>query len=115
MRKLFAIATIALALASVAFAQTKDDLALADCRAASLLVKVDNPLKVGPAQLEAFQNCLAGRLPNIQRRQISLFRNAQAACNQDADNAVTRDPLTTAEERAEYFKKCMAGPGYIVQ
>ena len=115
MRKLFVIAMIALA--SVAFAQTKDDIALADCRAASLLVKVDHPLKVVPAQLAAFQNCLAGRLPNVQRRQISLFRNAQATCDQDADNAVKRDPLTTAEERAEAFKKCMAEPGrgYIVQ
>ena len=105
--------TIALIfIATAAPAQTKDDIVLANCRAESLLVKVDHPLKVGPAQLAAFQTCLAGRLPNVQRRQISLFRNAQAACDQDADNEVKRDPLT---ERAEYFKKCMTDRNYIVQ
>jgi hypothetical protein len=111
MRKVV-LATLFLLAAGGAYGQTKDDIALADCRAESLLVKVDHPLKAGPAQLAAFQNCLAGRLPNVQRRQISLFRNAQATCDQDADNEVKRDPLT---DRAEYFKKCMAGPGYIVQ
>lgn len=102
------------AFASSAFAQT-DDAIVKDCNEQSVRVSGSDPLKAVDAQVAAFQNCVAGRIPNVQRRTISLHRNWQAFCNKSADNDVKRDTLTTAAERTEAYKKCMALHDYIVQ
>lgn len=99
----------------LAHAQTSDDVALADCRAKSLLVTVDSPLKVVQAQKDTFDACMGAVISSKQRREVALFKDAQFLCNRTADNEKMRDPLTTAAERTKLYKKCMAGHNYIVQ
>lgn len=113
MRKLFAIAILALA----APAWSQDDAAVKACWAQSRAVRVDSPLKVVQAQKDAFDACVAMAILDKQRQTLALFRNAQAGCNNDVKNALNNDPLTTTYEQGEIFRKCMARPPgkYVVQ
>lgn len=107
---ILAVAAVALAWSHPVWAQ--DDVEA--CRAQSRTVAVDSPAKVIAAQEEAFQKCLAARLPEAQRRTLAIYKNKQAACNDEADNEVKRDPLTTSAERTKIYAKCMKGVGIVV-
>jgi hypothetical protein len=108
---ILAIAAVALAWSHPAWAQ--DNVTVEACRTQASTVAVDSPAKVIAAQEDAFQKCLAARLPDAQRRALAVLKNKQAACNDEADIDAKRDSLTAAE-RTKSYNKCMKGRGIVV-
>lgn len=113
MRTLFAIVVIALTSSAWAQAQYETDLQL--CTEQSQSVTVDNPGKAMQAIEDQTRKCMAGKgygLPPEQQRQVTLYKAAQAVCNQTASARATRDHLTAAE-RAVIYSTCLKGHNYI--
>lgn len=111
---ILAVVAVALAWSHPVWAQAQDDATVEACRAKSRTVKADSPLKVVQAQKDAFDACVASSISDPQRRTLALFRTRQVMCNEDVKKQLTKDPLTTAYEQGEIYRKCMA-PNYVVQ
>lgn len=112
MRKLFAIAI--LALAAPVFAQT-DDATVKACLAKSQAVKADSPLAVVQAQKDFFDACLSSAIADPQRRTLALFKSAQVMCDVEVKNRLKKDPLIPPYEQSGILRDCMADKNYAVQ